>query len=190
MPRRMQRRHRFRRRDTPSVSSVTYSQVLQMSLQTTQANQTVSTIQDVSNVSNTSGETVNRKILRVTGNLAFAAQPSAGSTIVTMFALWAHPIATDPEILTDFDPFGGEGPGKPGFEGRPLPRPFGRRLFAHTLQPGGTATQIFEELRYHTKAERLLRPGWKLSAGLWCRCATSGSHQTQIGGGLRVVVAG
>lgn len=182
------RRRRSRR---PSVSVATYADLINLQAAPAAADTTKAAIQNLSQVKNTSGETVNRKIVRVSGDLAFATQPSAGHVVVAQFALWAHP-EIDSDGVTELDPFvTGPGGAQPSadYEGRPSPRPFGRKLFAHVLQTGGTATQFFESFRYMTKAQRLLRPGWVLSAALWAR-STEANVNVSVGGAIRVVVEG
>ena len=189
--RRSRSRGRRRRMERPSVSVATYAQLLYIAGQTTQANTTVGKLQRVSQVKNDSGETVNRKIVRVTGSLSYATQPPQGIANVAMFALWAHPIGMSDEELLGFDPFVTGPDGDAGtYEGRPHPRPFGRKMFSHVVQPSGTASQLFQQFEYRTKAKRLLRPGWRLSAGLWSRSTATDAQNFAVGGAIRVVVEG
>lgn len=192
MPRRMHRRrkHSRRRREAPSVSIATYQDIVNLDVSATAANRTFSSFATLSQVKNDSGETVNRKILRVSGELAWATQPAAGFYTLGMFALWAHPEAQDLTDLSGFDPFAsGPDGAATSYEGRPHPRPFGRRLFVHAVQQNGQASQLFREFSYRTRAERLLRPGWQLTAGVWVRTNAS-TGRAKLAGPLSVVVAG
>lgn len=136
-------------------------------------------------------ETQNRKILRISGEFFWTAGLGADQVAAAMFAFWAHPKAvTAAEGLEDFDPFAA-GPALPtgDYEGRPTPRPFGRRsLVLSTPGASSEAQTISQSLRYSTKAERLIRPGWTLSAGLWTRASDTVS--VRCTGVFRVVVAG
>lgn len=190
--RRMRRRkRRSRRRAAPGTSMVTYQQIVDLDSRPPTAGTTQLVTQELSQVANLEGETVNRKILRIAGDLAFATQPTAGHYVVAMFAMWAHPKLEDFPTVGAFDPFatGPAGAGTGTYEGRPSPRPFGRRMLVHTLQAGGAATQLFRDMRYSTKAERLLRPGWVLSAGLWVRSSQAGPV-VKVSGLISVTVAG
>lgn len=185
----MGRRMKRHSRTKVSDSIVTYSRVID--LNGTGDGDTTHLVQgQIPGVSNLSGETTNRKIIRVVGTLMFSSNLSAGHHCYAMFALLAHPeIDGSFPPVTDWDPFE-DGPGLGAdFDGRPSPRPFGRRTFALlTPATGGVTETIQQAFRYSTKAERLLRPGWGLSAGLYLR-ATDGV-QGRVGGVLRATVVG
>jgi len=185
----MARRQKRRSRKMVSESIVTYSRVVD--LQGTGDGDTTHLVQaQVSGVSNLSGETTNRKIIRVMGTLMFSSNLGAGHHCYAMFALLAHPeIDGSFPPVADWDPFE-DGPGLGAdFDGRPSPRPFGRRTFSLvTPNSGGVVEVIQQAFRYSTKAERLLRPGWGLSAGLYLRA--SDGVQGRVGGILRATVVG
>lgn len=187
----MRRRRKRSRSDRPSVSIATYQQFVQLAVATGGTNVTTVTTSVFPNVENTGGETVNRKILRVSGSLMFAANLVADRDLGAMFCLRAAPKDDAWPSVEDFDPFNaGPSLGNVAYEGRPTPRPFGRRMFALVTPAGGGAAEVIQQaFRYSTKAERLLRPGWRLQMGLYVR----GSHPDiacKVGGVLSAVVAG
>lgn len=171
----MRRRHKRRESDAPATSMITLQRFIDLSPSaSTGENNTLLENTDIEGASNASGETTNRKIVSIRGTLMFASKLSAGSHAVAMFAMWAHPGIDDFPTLADFDPFdeSGSDPQQPNYGGRPTPRPFGRKFFAlATPQGGGEGEVIQQAFSYGTKAKRLLRPGWKLSAGLWVRAS-------------------
>lgn len=188
------RRHRGKRsrrtRKKVSESTATYVDLLDFTGSTSgTANTTTVQSVDFNGVHN-DGETVNRKIIGVHGALAYCCQPSAGHYVAAMFALWAHPELESVPSISDFDPFqtGPQG-AVTSYKGRMSPRPFGRRQFLHALQTGGTATQLFSEERYHSKSERLLRPGWSLSGLLYLK-SSSTSQSVKLVANLRTTVIG
>ena len=165
--RRRRHRRRSRHRTAPSASVVGYTRLLDLKAQAdTTGAATVMTSADFPDVQNTSGETVNRKILRVHGQAFFSAALSADEFAVAQFALWAHPKHLGVPTVAEYDPFK-DGPGDPAFEGLPVKRPFGRRTFVLNTPGSGVASTISSEHTYMTKAERLLRPGWVLSGVLY-----------------------
>jgi len=182
------RRKRRRRSTRPSISILTQQDVIDLAIGGAGlASASAFTNQDFATVANVSGETINRKVLRVSGDLMFSANLPAGKAALCMFALWAHPVLDGWPSVAQFDPWASD-PSKSGFEGRPSPRPYGRRIMALASPASGTSETIQQAHTYRTKAERLLRPGWKLSCGLWVR-ADSGV-QVRVFGGLRAAVAG
>ena len=187
---RMRRHRRRRSHDRPSTSMVTYQRVIGLSGSSSgTANTTTVVSEQVDGVENTGGETVNRKIVRITGELCFSSALTAGDDIVAMLAMWAHPKLDGFPSVDSFDPFT-EGPtGAATYEGRITPRPFGRKYFALNVPASGAIETLSSEFRYHTKAARLLRPGWILSAGLWVR-STKLSKPFSLNGILSAAVAG
>jgi len=184
------RRGSSRRAPRPSVSMATYPQVVALEATGIADSATVVTSLALPDVENTGGETENRKVIRVVGTLMFAAGLAANQHAYAMFALWAHPKLESFPTVTEFDPFNpGPAKGATTYEGRPSPRPFGRKYFSLlTPESLGSVETISEAFRYHTKAQRLLRPGWILSAGLWI-AATTGV-KARVGGILQPTVAG
>lgn len=183
--RRRSRAHR-RRRTAPSVSVAGYTRAIDLTLQAPAADATGLVTKDFPEVENTSGETVNRKILRVTGQGIFTAALAAGNYAMAQFCLWAHPKHEDWPSVADYDPFN-DGPGESAFEGMLAPRTFSRRTMVLASPASGTAETITQDHIVRSKAERLLRPGWVLTAGLYVR-GTSGVavRHTSL---LRAVVA-
>lgn len=189
MPRkshRGRRRHSRRRRTAPSVSIAGYTRMLSLSKAAPASDATDLVTMDFPEVENTSGETVNRKILRVTGMGIFTAALAAGQYAAAQFCLWAHPKHEDWPAISDYDPFN-DGPGESAFEGMLAPRTFARRTMVLATPASGQAETITQDHIIRSKAQRLLRPGWILTAGLYVR-GTSGvtvEHRSL----LRAVVA-
>jgi len=182
------RKRRYRSKG-PAPSTATYTQKLILQGASTADGATALHTVAFEDIKNTSGETVNRKIVRVTGSLQYAANPSAGKAVWGMFALRAAPELDPWPSVADFDPFNsGPGGSDTAYKGRPSPRPFARRNFIHFVQTGGSATQLFEQFMLRSKAERLLRPGWQLSAGLYV--AGDAVINVGVAGLIRVVVEG
>lgn len=182
------RRHRGRRRrrTAPSVSVAGYTRVLDLAKAAPASDATDLVTVDYPDVVNLSGETVNRKILGVHGMGIFTAALAAGNYALAQFCLWAHPKHEEWPDVADYDPFN-DGPGESGFEGMLAPRTFCRRTMVLASPASGTAETITQDHTIKTRAERLLRPGWILSAGLYVR-GTSGVNirHTSL---LRAVVA-
>ena len=188
MARKMRRRRRSRRRKTVSTSVATYQRVVSIKMETgSNTSDTHTASQTLTGIDNLGGETVNRKIVGVSGTLAYAVQPSQDDQVVAMFALWAHPKVEDWYGSADWDPFDSGPDGSTSYEGRPTPRPFARRYFAHVIQSGGTSTQILQQHTIRSRAQRLLRPGWILTAGLWVR-STEAAKDVRVGGIISAVV--
>lgn len=184
---RSRRRGRHRRRTAPSVSIVTQQSIIDLTVTGTNLQTTQLSTGDFG-VSTPGSETVNRKVLGVRGDLVFSMAAAAGKAGLAMFALWAHPDIEDWPTVAQFDPWSDDDqPGESAFEGRMHPRPYGRRIMALATPSSGVAETVIRDERYRTKAERLLRPGWKLSYGLWVR---SEGVQVRVFGGLRATVAG
>lgn len=175
------------RRPHVSESIAGYTRVIDLSKAAPASDATDLVTVDFPDVVTPPEETVNRKILRVTGQGMFAAALTAGQYAVAQFCLWAHPKHEDWPTIQDYDPFN-QGPGEAGFEGMPAPRPFGRRTMVLTSPASGNIETIAQDHIYRSKAQRLLRPGWILSAGLYLR-GTSGVS-VRYTGLLRAVVAG
>ena len=188
MAHRRRRHHRRspRRRTAPSVSVAGYTRVLDLQKAAPASDATDLVTVDFPEVENTSGETVNRKILRVTGQGIFTAALAAGNYALAQFCLWAHPKHEEWPAVSDYDPFN-DGPGESAFEGMLAPRTFCRRTMVLASPASGTAETITQDHIIRSKAERLLRPGWVLTAGLYLR-GTSGVNirHTSL---LRAVVA-
>jgi len=142
---------------------------------------------DVPDVVTPDSETVNRKILRIAGQAFYAAALTAGQYAVAQFCLWAHPKHEGWPTVAEYDPFN-DGPGESGFEGLLAPRTFCRRTFVLAVPDSGSGQTIESAHMIRSKAERLLRPGWVLTAGLYLR-GTSGVavRHTSL---LRYVVSG
>lgn len=166
------RRRRKRRRVMPSTSIAGYTRFIDLSGSAGASDGTSLVTTDFPDVVTPPAETVNRKILRVAGQGMFAASLSAGQYAVAMFCLWAHPKQESWPTVSDYDPFN-DGPGESTFEGMLSPRTFGRRTLVLTAPASGVTETIQESHLYRSKAERLLRPGWVLSCGLYIR-GTSG----------------
>lgn len=186
MPRRKHRRRR-RRSIRPSPSIAGYTRLIDLE-GTSAAGTTVLSTEDVPDVVGLATETVNRKLIRVGGQAMFAAALAADQYAVAQFCLWAHPSHESWPTVADYDPFS-EGPGETGFEGLLSPRTFCRRTFVLTTPASGVAQTIETAHMIRSKAERLLRPGWKLTAGLYLRGSAAGIkvRHTSL---LRYVVAG
>jgi len=185
------RRHtgRRRKRTAPSVSVAGYTRFLDLSAPALASNETRLVTADVPDVTNTEGETVNRKLIRVEGKAMFVAGISANKYAVAQFCLWAHPKQESWPSISDYDPFN-DGPGESGFEGMLAPRSFCRRTFViSTPTADGVDEVVSNEHMIKTRSERLLRPGWILSAGLYLRASDAGvnARHTSL---LRYVVAG
>lgn len=181
------RRHR-RRRVAPSVSIAGYTRRLQLDATAPSPDLKTGLVTlDVPDVETPPEETVNRKILSVHGQAFFSASLSAQQNVCAQFCLWAHPSHETWPGVDKFDPFQ-QGPGEAGFEGMLAPRPFCRRTFILAVPQSGEAQTISSQHTIRSKAERLLRPGWKLTAGLYLSgsAGVSVSHQSL----LRVTVAG
>lgn len=184
--------HRRRRTDHVSESVITVGQMLDLTATGGDfGDGSTKTASVVWNGVDNLG-TTNRKIVRVTGDLCFTAALSADQAAVAMFALWAHPTAVTPaEGLLDFDPFDiADNPqaGKEAYDGRPTPRPFGRRMFALNVPKSGSVQTFTENFTYRTRAKRLVRPGWELHGALWARA--SNNAEIRLTGFLRAVVEG
>lgn len=186
--RRHRGRRRHRRREAPSVSIAGYTRPISLALAAPASDATGLVTVDFPDVANTEGETVNRKILRVTGQGIFTAALTAGQYAFAQFCLWAHPKHEDWPTVADYDPFN-DGPGESAFEGMLAPRTFARRTMVLAVATGsGVAETITQDHLIRSKAERLLRPGWVLTAGLYVR-GTSGV-QMEHRSLLRAVVSG
>lgn len=183
---RRRRRHNLPR-FAPSASIAGYTRMIALE-GTPAANYATSLItQDFPDVVTPPEETVNRKIVRVSGQAMFAASLDAGKHVAAQFCLWAHPKHEEWPAISKYDPFN-EGPGESGFEGMLAPRTFCRRTFLlNSAGATSTATVMIEEHRVKTRAERLLRPGWILTAGLYLRGDTVACSWRGL---LRAVVAG
>ena len=187
MRRRRHRRGRRRKRVHVSESIAGYTRPLGLEIAAPASNATGLVTMDFPDVVTPSEHTENRKILRVTGQAFFTAGLSAGQRAFAQFCLWAHPKQESWPSVTAYDPFT-EGPGETAFEGMLAPRAFARRTFVLATPPSGVAQTISEVHMVRSKAERLLRPGWILTAGLYVR-GTSGVN-VSWNGLLRAVVAG
>lgn len=184
-----------RRRIAPSVSIAGYTRQIDLAGVCSQNDVTGLVTQDVTDVANGradenfESETVNRKLIRVAGAAMFAARLNDGQHALAQFCLWAHPDHESWPTIAQYDPFT-EGPGKPGFEGLLAPRTFCRRTFVLTSPSGsgGSVEIIQDQHMIRSKAERLLRPGWKLTAGLYF--AGSDDVHVRHTSLLRYVVAG
>lgn len=181
------RRGRKRNRAHVSESIAGYTRLIGLSMAAPGSDATGLTAVDFSDVDTPAEHTENRKILRVAGAAFFAAGLTSGQYCAAQFCLWAHPKWEAWPTVSDYDPFN-EGPGESSFEGMLSPRPFSRRTFILAVPPTGSAQTISEQHMVRSRAERLLRPGWVLSAGLYVR-GTSGV-QVSWNGLLRAVVAG
>lgn len=182
------RRRHTRRRIAPSTAIAGYTRRIQ--LDATAPNPDLKTglvTVDVPGVVTPSEETVNRKLIRVSGEAFFSCSLSAQENVAAQFCLWAHPEHEGWPSVDDYDPFN-DGPGESGFEGMLAPRAFCRRTFVLAVPTSGSAETISSQHRISSKAERLLRPGWKLSAGLYVS-GSSGVSVSHISL-LRYVVAG
>lgn len=183
-------RSRHRRRSIrPSTSIAGYTRVVDLTVTGTGGGTTLLSTVDIDDVVQSGSLTENRKIIRVAGRAFFSAGLAKNQSAVAQFCLWAHPDQEAWPAVSAYDPFT-EGPGETGFEGMLSPRPFCRRTFVmSTADSDAAPNQLVQESHMvRSKAERLLRPGWKLSAGLYVR-ATNGVkvRHTSL---LRTVVAG
>lgn len=186
--RRRSRTRRKRRRTAPSVSIAGYTRRLQLDITAPSPDLTTGLVTvDVPDVLTPSEETVNRKILSVTGEAFFSCNLDAQQNVAAQWCLWAHPEHEAWPAVTDYDPFK-QGPGQDTFKGMLAPRTFSRRTFVQAVPNGGSAQTISSQHMIRSRAERLLRPGWKLTAGLY----VSGSNGVAVShiSLLRVVVAG
>ena len=175
------------RRTRPSVSVAGYTRLVDLSASTAASQATTLVTTDVADVATPSTETVNRKILRVSGQAMFTAALAANQFAVAQFCLWAHPEHESWPSVSDYDPFT-EGPGETAFEGMLSPRTFCRRTFVLAVAASGSAQTIESAHMIRSKAERLLRPGWKLSAGLYV-AGSAASLSVRHVSLLRTVVA-
>lgn len=188
---------RYRKRGRAAavaVSIIGYTRLIDLSATAPASGNTVLVTQDVDDVRNgdpaqPQAETVNRKILRVGGQAFFSAGVGQDSHVVAQFCLRAAPGLDDWPTVVDYDPFQ-DGPGEQAWQGSASPRPFCRRTFVFGVaDSSAAATQVIEEQHMiRSKAERLLRPGWKLQAGLYV--AGSQGVKVRWTGLLRSVVAG
>ena len=187
MTRRSHHRRRRSRTTRPSTSIVGYTRRLRLFINAPNSGATGLFTMDVPDVSTPDTETVNRKVIRIAGQAIFTASLAAGQNAVSQFCLWAHPAHENWPGIDKYDPFN-DGPGESGFEGLLAPRTFCRRTFVLATPGGGTAQTFSEAHIIRSKAERLLRPGWKLTAGLYVAGtnAVSVEHVSL----LRYVVAG
>ena len=191
MPRRKRYHKRRRMRDAPSTSIVTQTSLVDLSVSNPTNDTTELETARMGQVENQSGETVNRKILRIVGELMFTANLPANSLALALFALRAAPKDDPWPSVSAFDPWDSGPDGSTSYGGRPSPRPFGRRNFALVTPAGSGVVQTIEQaVRYHSRAERLLRPGWDLHCGLYVRVRTSANVHVRIGGALRATIAG
>lgn len=185
--RRHTRRRSRRRREAPSTSIAGYTRFLDLLGNAPASDATGLFTFDIPDVETPPEETVNRKILRVTGQGIFTASLTAGQYAVAQFCLWAHPKHEDWPAVSKYDPFN-QGPGETGFEGMLAPRPFCRRTMVLAAPSAGVTETITQDHIIRSKAERLLRPGWILSAGIYVK--GSASVAVRHVSLLRTVVAG
>jgi len=183
------RRRRGRKRGSAHVSESVagYTRLIGLSMAAPASNATGLTTVDFPDVQTPSEHTENRKILRVAGTCFFTAALAADKYCAAMFCLWAHPKQESWPNVSAYDPFN-EGPGETAFEGMLAPRAFARRSFVLATPASGSAQTISEQHTVRSRAERLLRPGWILSAGLYVRGSSGVS--VSWNGLLRAVVAG
>jgi len=181
------RRGGKRNRAHVSESIAGYTRLIGLSMAAPGSDATGLTTVTFPDVATPAEHTENRKILRVAGSCFFAAALSAGNYCAAQFCLWAHPKQESWPAVSAYDPFN-EGPGESAFEGMLAPRAFARRTFILSVPSAGSTQTISEQHMLRSRAERLLRPGWVLSAGLYVR-GTSGVQATW-NGLLRAVVAG
>ena len=188
--RRRRSRHRRRRRSTHVSESIAgYTRILNLADPGTTAGLTALHTVDVMDVMTPSEHTENRKILRVEGQAMFSAALAANQQLAAQFCLWAHPEHEDWPTVADYDPFT-EGPGETAFEGMLAPRAFCRRTFVLATPASGGVTEVIQtQHMIRSRAQRLLRPGWKLTAGLYVSSPQSNVTATWHGL-LRTVVAG
>ena len=182
------RRRSRRRREAPSVSIAGYTRYIDLAGTVSTANQTQLVTADVPDVVTPADETVNRKIVGISGQAMFSAALAAGHDVAAQFCLWAHPSHEEWPTVDKYDPFN-DGPGEDGFEGMLAPRTFCRRTMVMTVATSGSTQTIQQDHMIRSRAERLLRPGWKLTAGLYLRgnnTSISVAHLSL----LRYVVAG
>ena len=180
---------RRRRSIRPSVSVAGYTRFLSLENTAPASGATALVVQDVEGVVTSEVLTENRKLIRVGGSAMMAVRLNANQHAAAMFCLRAAPQQEDWPSVSDYDPFR-EGPGENDFQGMPSPRPFCRRSFVLATPAGsGGETEVIQEAHMvRSKAERLLRPGWKLQAGLY----VTGSQGVMVKHAslLRYVVAG
>lgn len=163
------KRRRKRRTSRPSVSTATYTRIIDLGVTPSDEETRLVTVA-IPEVSNLEGETVNRKLVAVRGQGIFTAQLATNKATAALFGLRAHAVSDDIPGPDVWDPFDDGPPVSSGsYTGRPSPRPFGRRSIVLATPPGGDAQTISESHGYMTKAERLLRPGWQVSGHLWVR---------------------
>jgi len=189
MTRYRRRRSKRSRSAAPSVSMVTYTRLIDLEVTPTASDVTALATFTVPEVDNTTGETQNRKLMSVHGQAMMAAKINAGAHAAALFCLRAAPELDDWPAVTDWDPFN-DGPGGAGsYDGRPSPRPFGRKNFVCVTPGTGGVTEVFNQAHtYRSKAERLLRPGWVLQAGLYVRATAQ--TDVRVFGLYRFAVAG
>lgn len=164
--RRSHSRRRRRHRTAPSTSVVGYTRFIKLAGSVAASNATSLITADVADVTTPSEETVNRKLISVSGHGFFSAKLAANRLAAAQFCLWAHPEHEEWPSVDKYDPFN-DGPGKAGFEGLLAPRTFCRRTMVLATPESGESQTISEDHMIRTKAARILRPGWKLSAGLY-----------------------
>lgn len=187
----MARKHRRRRGTHVSESIVSLTRTVELEGTAAASEATTVTAVAIPQAVTPPEETVNRKILRISGQLMFAASLPADNHLYAVFCMLAHPLsegATGFPSIEEWDPFN-DGPGKTGYAGESSPRPFGRRRLVLNTPPSSSAdvSAIFEPMDYRTKAKRLLRPGWALSAGVYVKGDTV---KWRLDGVLGVVIAG
>lgn len=187
------RRGSRRRHMAPSVSMVTYTRIVDLSVNGPSNDATAVATADITDVTNTSGETVNRKIVGIHGSAVLHCGLAANQHVAAMICFRAAPTLSDFPSIVEWDPFNDgprEGTDPTGYEGRPSPRPFARRNFvlATSSHTASTTELVTEQHAFRSRAERLLRPGWKLQAGLYVRA--SQSVNVRWYGLLRFSVAG
>lgn len=187
MPKRKRYSRRHSRRAAPATSVVGYTRSLNLVQQLAGSEATSLVTVDFPDVVTPAEHTENRKILRVAGQAFFTATIAANQYAMAQWCLWAHPDHEDWPGIADYDPFN-DGPGETGFKGLLAPRTFARRTFVLAAPASGSSQTISEQHMIRSKAERLLRPGWKLSAGLY----TKGTANVTVRhlSLLRAVVAG
>lgn len=187
MARKRTHRRRRRRRLRPAESIAGYTRFLD--IKSTTSSGTGTDLQTVTfpDVMTPGDHTENRKIVRVAGQAFFTANLAADKVCASQFCLWAHPEQEAWPSVSDYDPFN-DGPGQSAFEGMLAPRAFCRRTLVLSTPSSGVAQTVSNEHMIRSKAERLLRPGWILSAGLYTRADSGVSVRfTAL---LRAVVAG
>lgn len=191
MPReRRYRRRSRRRREEVAVSHAAYLD--QLGFQTTAGgspNTTVLRTVDVDSVENDPEQTTNRKLVSIAGSMLSSVKLQAGQVIGAMLCFRMVTDSDPWPAINVFDPFTvGPFPGST-VGGRPVPLPFARRFIAHAICNGGDPQTFTQEFRMRSRSERLIRPGWKLQAGLYVRC-TAANTPIYVGGLLRLSVIG